>query len=176
MPACLALCLHEWVATWPMYVPEASILGRWRSMRQRKQKVPQELLQARGGFERVGFLQGIGRVVRNLIARAGDLRTRFLWVCYVTPCLLLLRSSHRPSEGRSLCVCVPSARQVHALLANARLMAHVERARMLGRACQDASMAHAAHTCTLRLSPCRDLALEWGWFSQVRRLARVCIL
>jgi hypothetical protein len=33
--------------------------------------------------------------------------------------------------------------------------------------------AHTAHTCTLRLSPCRGLALEWGWFSQVRCLARV---
>ena len=36
---------------------------------------------------------------------------------------------------------VPSARQVHAVPANARMVAHVERAHMLGRACQDASIS-----------------------------------
>ena len=108
-------------------------------MRRRGQKVPQELLQARRGFELVGKnIAGRREGCLEFDCPSGLLRTRFLAGVYVTPCLLLLRAG--PPMATAF-VHVRLAWQVHALPANARTVAHLERMHMLGRACQDASIS-----------------------------------
>ena len=131
--------LFAWMGCQMAYVPQASISGRWCSMRRRGQKVPQELLQARRGFELVGKnIAGRREGCLEFDCPSGLLRTRFLAGVYVTPCLLLLRAG--PPMATAF-VHVRLAWQVHALPANARTVAHLERMHMLGRACQDASIS-----------------------------------
>jgi hypothetical protein len=143
MPACLALCLHG-MGCQMACVSQVSILGRWCSMQRRRQKVPQEQLQARGGFELAGSCRASGGSFG--ICFCGRAICLHMLPVGVLRYSLSAFASRRPSDGRSLCLHL--ARQVHVLLASACRAAHViERARILGRACQDASASgtHRAH-------------------------------
>ena len=150
--------LFAWMGCQMAYVPQASISGRWCSMRRRGQKVPQELLQARRGFELVGKnIAGRREGCLEFDCPSGLLRTRFLAGVYTLlhVCCCFAQALRWPQP---LCMCAWHGKFMLCLRMHVR--SHIwsactcwaEHAKM------QAFRAHAVHACTLRLSPRRDLA------------------
>lgn len=137
MPACPALCVHEWVATWPMF-PRLRFWEDGVRCDKESRRCHRSCCRREGALSGLGFA---GHRGGRLEFDCTGGRSAYALLVGVLRYSMFAVASHRPSDGRSLCVCVPSARQVHALPANARMVAHVGRARMLGRACQDASLS-----------------------------------
>ena len=101
MPACPALCLHVWVATWPMF-PRLRFWEDGVRCDKESRRCHRSCCRREGALSWLGFA---GHREGRLEFDCAGGRFAYTLPVGVLRYYMLAVASHRPSDGRSLCAC-----------------------------------------------------------------------